>query len=55
MQFTPNAHAHAAARLAAIADEHCDGRVLAVGGGGYNHQNIALAWTGVVRSLINAG
>jgi len=55
MHYTPNAHAHAAKRLAAIADEHCDGRVLAVGGGGYNHQNIALAWTAVVRSLIDAG
>ncbi len=55
MHYTPSAHGHAATRLAAIADEHCDGRVLAVGGGGYNHQNIALAWTTVVRSLIDAG
>ena len=54
MQYTPSAHTHAATRLAAIADEHCEGRVLAVGGGGYNHQNIALAWTGVVRALIDA-
>ncbi|GAB4349345.1 MAG: acetoin utilization protein AcuC [Gammaproteobacteria bacterium] len=55
MQFSPNAHAQAAARLAAIADQYCEGRLLAVGGGGYNHQNIALAWTGVVRALIEAG
>lgn len=54
MRYTAAAHTHAATQLAQIADEFCEGRLLAVGGGGYNHQNIAMAWTGVVRSLINA-
>ncbi|KAA3628884.1 MAG: acetoin utilization protein AcuC [Proteobacteria bacterium] len=54
MCYTPAAHAHAATRLAGIANEFCDGRLLALGGGGYNHQNIALAWTAVVRSLLDA-
>lgn len=54
MRYTHSAHAHAAKRLAAIAEEFCDGRILAVGGGGYNHQNIAMAWTSVVRSFLDA-
>lgn len=55
LRYSPAAHAHAAARLAALADSYCDGRVLALGGGGYNHENIARAWTGVVRALVEAG
>lgn len=54
LRFTPTAHAHAARRLAAIADEFAGGRLLAMGGGGYNHQNIALAWTGVVRAMVES-
>jgi acetoin utilization protein AcuC len=52
LQFTAAAHAHAARRLCAIADAHGHGRVLGMGGGGYNRQNIARAWTGVVRSFL---
>ena len=52
MQFTPAAHAHAAARLCALADEFCQGRIIALGGGGYNRDNLAAAWTGVVESLV---
>lgn len=51
MRFTPEAHAHAARRLGALADELGHGRVLALGGGGYNHENLAAAWTGVVAAL----
>ncbi len=54
MRYTAAAHAHAASRLAALADEYCGGRLLATGGGGYNHTNIALAWGAVVRSLLDA-
>ena len=52
LRFTEEAHAHAAARLAVIADRFCDGRLLALGGGGYNRRNIARAWTRVVRSFV---
>ncbi len=51
MAFSEKAHAHAAARLSVLANKMCRGRVLAVGGGGYNHVNIARAWTAVVESL----
>jgi acetoin utilization protein AcuC len=55
LQFSEAAHAHAAARLVEIAERHADGRILGVGGGGYNRRNIARAWTRVVRSFIEAG
>ena len=54
MAFSPASHAYAAKRLCAIADRYCEGKILAMGGGGYNHDNIARAWTAVVESMINA-
>jgi acetoin utilization protein AcuC len=55
LRFTEEAHAHAAARLAALADRICHGRVLGLGGGGYNRRNLARAWTRVVRSFLETG
>ncbi len=52
LRFSEEAHAHAAARLAGIADRHCDGRLLGLGGGGYNRRNLARAWTRVVKSFL---
>ena len=54
LRYSSAAHAHAAGSLCAIADRHCDGRLLAMGGGGYNRRNLALAWTAVVRALLAA-
>ena len=51
LQLTPEAHAHAARRLAALADRFAAGRVLGMGGGGYNRANLANAWTRVVEEL----
>jgi acetoin utilization protein AcuC len=54
LSYTEKAHAHAAAALKALADHHCDGRLLALGGGGYNRENLALAWTSVVAVLLGS-
>jgi acetoin utilization protein AcuC len=54
LRFSEAAHAHAAARLCAIADELGHGRVVAMGGGGYNRRNLARAWTGVVAAFVEA-
>ena len=54
MQFTPGAHAHAATRLCALADEYCQGRIIGLGGGGYNRLNLAAAWTRVVQAMLAA-
>ena len=51
MAYSEKAHAYAAKRLARIADKYCDGKLLAMGGGGYNHDNIAKTWTAVVSAL----
>jgi acetoin utilization protein AcuC len=52
--YSPQAHAHAAQRLKSLADRHCPGRLLAMGGGGYNLRNVASAWCAVLESLIGA-
>jgi acetoin utilization protein AcuC len=52
LRFSEAAHAHAAHRLGVIADRQGHGRVLGVGGGGYNRRNLARAWTGVVRTFL---
>jgi len=51
LRYTENAHAHAAKRLRALADEMCGGRLLALGGGGYNRDNLARAWVAVGLAL----
>jgi acetoin utilization protein AcuC len=49
--YSEKAHAHAARRLRDIADSYCGGKLLVMGGGGYNLDNIARAWTAVVDVL----
>ena len=39
------------AGLKVLAGRHCGGRLLALGGGGYDRGNLARAWVAVVRSL----
>ena len=53
LAYSPGAHGHAARRLCAIADRHCDGRILAVGGGGYDRTNLAEAWCAVVQAFLD--
>jgi len=55
LQYSAKAHARAAQSLAQIADTYCNGRMLAVGGGGYNRNNLAQAWCNVVEAMIPDG
>ena len=55
LELSPAAHAHAARRLCALADRHSQGRILALGGGGYSHRNLTAAWCAVVRAMVEAG
>jgi acetoin utilization protein AcuC len=52
LRFSVDAHAHAARRLRALADELAAGRLVALGGGGYNRDNLGRSWTAVVRALL---
>ncbi len=54
LHYSAQAHAHAARALCRIADEYCDGHILAMGGGGYNRDNLAKAWTAVVKAFVAA-
>lgn len=51
LRLSAEAHAYAARRLCVLADRHAEGRVLGMGGGGYNRANLARAWTRVVEEL----
>jgi len=53
LQYTPAAHRHAAVRLCRLAERSCGGRLLAMGGGGYNRDNLARAWTAVLETLVD--
>ena len=52
LQLTAGCHEKAARDLCRLADSLGHGRVLALGGGGYNRDNLAAAWTGVVRAMV---
>ncbi len=54
LAWSEEAHAEATASLCRIADRHCQGRIVATGGGGYNRRNLARAWTRVVQSLVES-
>ena len=51
LKLSEASHHHAATRLRLLAEELCEGRLLAFGGGGYNCDNIARGWTAVVDAL----
>lgn len=51
LSYSEKAHAYATQRLYKLANEMCEGRLLAMGGGGYNHDNIAKTWTAVVNEM----
>jgi acetoin utilization protein AcuC len=51
LRYTAKAHGFAAKALHRLSHRHCQGRILALGGGGYNGANIGSAWTQVVRSF----
>jgi acetoin utilization protein AcuC len=52
LRYTANAHRYAADSLHRLAHYHCNGRIVALGGGGYNRANIADAWTTIVKSFV---
>jgi len=51
LRFSPAAHGQAARELGQLADRLGHGRVLALGGGGYDRGNLAQAWSEVVGAL----
>jgi len=54
LQYSENAHGIAARAICRMADEHAEGRVLGLGGGGYNRRNVAAAWSRVVAEFADS-
>ncbi len=52
LHFTERAHAHAARQLCKMAEEFASGRIIGVGGGGYDPYNIGRAWSEVVNAFL---
>ncbi|WP_455207851.1 acetoin utilization protein AcuC [Kaarinaea lacus] len=52
--YSSAVHAFTATRLSQLADRLCAGRLVAMGGGGYNRENLARAWCAVVNALVEA-
>jgi acetoin utilization protein AcuC len=54
LALTGASHARVASDLAGLADKLGHGRLLALGGGGYNRGNIARGWNAVVEALLRS-
>ena len=52
LRYTAAVHRHVARTLCELADSHCHGWILGLGGGGYEADNIAAAWTAVVEAFL---
>jgi acetoin utilization protein AcuC len=52
LEYTAAVHRRVTERLCRLADRHCGGRLLALGGGGYDPQGIRDAWCAVVEAML---
>ena len=52
LEYSAATHAHAARSLVGIADRFAKGRLMAFGGGGYDRNNLAKAWSAVLGELV---
>lgn len=52
LRYTEKSHEYAAKALHTIAHNKCRGRIIGLGGGGYNKQNLAIAWKKVVEAFV---
>jgi len=53
LAFSEKFHSSVARVLHTVAHDACKGRMVALGGGGYDPNNCARAWTSVVRELVS--
>lgn len=52
LHYSARAHTKAASSLCQIAEEFADGRIVGVGGGGYDLRNVGKAWVAVVDAFL---
>jgi len=53
LQYTAQVHRQVATDLRDIANDYANGRIVAMGGGGYNLDNLAQAWCAVIEGLVD--
>ncbi len=53
LHYSSRAHSRAATSLCEIAEEFAEGRMLGVGGGGYDLHNVGKAWVAVVNAFLD--
>ena len=53
LAYTQLTHAFAARQLRALADRYAKGRLMALGGGGYNRTNLGQAWSAVLTAFLS--
>lgn len=51
LKLSSDFHSYVTKRLCLLANKYCEGRLLAMGGGGYNLENIKIAWNDVIEAL----
>lgn len=51
LKYSSRTHAYAASKLHELSHRICNGRLLAMGGGGYNKENVSSAWTAVAKEF----
>lgn len=54
LHYTARAHRRAASSLCQLAEECAEGRILGVGGGGYDLRNVGKAWVAVVDAFLES-
>jgi acetoin utilization protein AcuC len=54
LRCSPKVHRFASEILHQLSHKHSDGRIIALGGGGYNPVNIASAWTEVISAFVRS-
>jgi len=54
LRLSPQSHAMVTQQLRQLADQHAQGRFLALGGGGYNRKNIAATWCAVLEQMLHS-
>lgn len=53
LELSADFHGHVAKRLVILAEQLCGGRLFAMGGGGYNLNNIKMAWNNVLEAMVD--
>jgi acetoin utilization protein AcuC len=52
LRLSKRVHHRVTTDLCRLSDHHCGGRLLALGGGGYNRKHTAQAWVEVIRAMV---